>query len=494
MLLLAAPCLPQADTRPPRPAEIEALIEMARALPADYAADALLRLAGSNRVSDPAWKRELLEEAFRLAPGAQHPYKRRFVAPLGAGSSREWILGQAYELELDTLSLECRAVRGMLAIDRGRARELFARIPPLNLPPPSCEDALVADVRLFYDTLETLAEQGFTAAERTRGDDAELIASRIRLIASPLELTPAAVLVRSVKLGAEERRGLVTAYADRLAQISRNGAELSFAARDLELASQPVTLAEAARRQGIMADGLMRSYREYLVKYLSGPRCDDRGPNGELIESFASSWLEQFNERLRLPPRLVTTELPPISPEEVSVPATGTRAKIQELYTTPKAKELDRRLQHLRSGGGDAALPLDQRVEPDWQAEAEQFLGVLEDWTPEDGNAQANFHQKAGFYLDLIELAPPGPLAGRIARSCVSFLSDHPMEKSHPIEFLFELQRLLKLARSPAEPAAAGPFEPIGRPNPGGPAIRSELANSRDAVIALYSGLGRIAR
>jgi hypothetical protein len=52
-----------------RPVEIEALVDRARGAPAEFAADALLRIVASGKIEDRAWKRELLEEAFRRGRG-----------------------------------------------------------------------------------------------------------------------------------------------------------------------------------------------------------------------------------------------------------------------------------------------------------------------------------------------------------------------------------------------------------------------------------------
>src|SRR5947209_8770153 len=62
--------------KPKLPAEVEAIIDDARSVPAEFAADALIRLAESNQVADHEWKRDLLEEAFRSAASAQHPMRR----------------------------------------------------------------------------------------------------------------------------------------------------------------------------------------------------------------------------------------------------------------------------------------------------------------------------------------------------------------------------------------------------------------------------------
>ncbi|HOL70478.1 MAG TPA: hypothetical protein PLA43_12615 [Bryobacteraceae bacterium] len=470
-LLCVALGRPQAQD-PQRPSHLQALVDAARALPAEYHADALLRLAATPAVADPAWKLELLEEAFSVAPNALNLYKRRCAAQTPR-NTREWLLGQAFNLEVDTLSLQCRAVRGMLPLDARRAREMFARIPALTPPQTGCESALIPDLRLFYETLQLVA-----------GNDPSLIMERIRMISSPAELAPAAALIRSAKLSPDDRLALITAYADRLAVFARNSESLGSAARDPELASQPVALAEAARREGIAVDGLMRAYREFLAACLGGTRCEE--PAGSL----AASWLERFNEKLRLPGYLVSTELLPIPPENIR-PQTMRPAAETQLYASPEARELDSRLRRLRTLSDSAS-----HREEDWRAEAQHILGALEQWTAEGGDIAVHFHEKAGFYFELLETAPAGPASARIAASCVAFFANHPLAKAQPLEYLFELQRLLSLARrqQDAAPRAAGPFEIIERPGGSSAALASELANPRDPVIAVYAALEQAAR
>jgi hypothetical protein len=301
------------------------------------------------------------------------------------------------------------------------------------------------------------------------------MASRIGLIAPPAELAPAAALIRSAKASPDDRRALVTAYAERPAAIARSTG--SFPAHDLDLVSQPVALAEAARRDGIAVDGLVLAYREFLVKHLGGPRC------GELADTLAESWREQFNERLRLPSYLVMSELAAIQPEDVRPLTLESRPKRHPLCASPKAKELDAQLRRLHT---ESAL--------EKSTAAERLLGALEEWTAGGGEVGMHFHEKAGFYLELLEMAPAGPLRARIARSWLAYPSGNPMEKTQPMQFLFELRRLLARARAaPAgTPQASGPFEAIEHPAGNAAAIADELADSRDAVIALYADLDKL--
>src|SRR5436190_1634322 len=56
--------------------DIEDLVAEARTLPAEFSADALIRIATSPAVPDRAARRDLLQTAFLRAYTAQEPYRR----------------------------------------------------------------------------------------------------------------------------------------------------------------------------------------------------------------------------------------------------------------------------------------------------------------------------------------------------------------------------------------------------------------------------------
>jgi len=62
--------------RPRHDPVIETLAADAAGVAPEFAADALIRIASSPRVTDPAWRRELLDEAYMRAYAAQEQYRR----------------------------------------------------------------------------------------------------------------------------------------------------------------------------------------------------------------------------------------------------------------------------------------------------------------------------------------------------------------------------------------------------------------------------------
>ena len=59
---------------PPLPPDLQSVYELALAAPAEFASDALLRLAASPALSSRALKRRLIEQAFQLGSRAHEPY------------------------------------------------------------------------------------------------------------------------------------------------------------------------------------------------------------------------------------------------------------------------------------------------------------------------------------------------------------------------------------------------------------------------------------
>src|ERR1051326_5507406 len=150
--------------RPKLPQELEQLVQLANASPPEFAADALLRVASIPKI-DTRLRKELIERAFHLAPGAQ------FRTPLtGAGplaDTRSGMMVEAARLNLDTLTLQARAIRSMLELDKKAARDLFLEInqPVLDR---NCDQALVPNAGPLYDVLAAVVNTTFTDQERKK--------------------------------------------------------------------------------------------------------------------------------------------------------------------------------------------------------------------------------------------------------------------------------------------------------------------------------------
>src|SRR5260370_23698429 len=116
------------QAEPPKlPEPYRSLVDLAQATPPEFGADAMLRVAESGKIKDRDAVRDLIEQAFQMAAAASFRVRMRGL-PGTITDTRSGVLSQAYDLKLDALSLQTRAVRDMLAIDKAKARHLFRDI------------------------------------------------------------------------------------------------------------------------------------------------------------------------------------------------------------------------------------------------------------------------------------------------------------------------------------------------------------------------------
>ena len=228
LLLGSAGCLAwsTASASPADPrADVEALTRDAAALPAEFAADLTIRLAGSPLVDALGEKRTLLDSAFMRAYGAQQPYKRAAPPPITPIDSRAGGLTRAYATGFDVLTLQLRATQAMVAVNPARARELFEWID-FYLPPASCDTTLVPVADEYYATLATMARRTFGSQSLAETDGGALRFFEAYLWRAhlPSEIPAIAKAVRAMRLArldAAYIEAAVQAIVDRLDRDAR---------------------------------------------------------------------------------------------------------------------------------------------------------------------------------------------------------------------------------------------------------------------------------
>lgn len=425
LALAAILCHGQTDT--------QKLADQARGLPPEFAADLLFRLPASA---------ELLEALDSLAGSVHNPVQMDDVA--GWTDTDSWATGRALALHLDTLSIQCRVVRQMLAIDPQRARQMFLDIALPAIEQPKCDAALVADPSIYYDTARELADKGLFSLE-----------APLRALSSAVQLPAAARALRMLHCTNEQRQFLLDIYAGRLAEISDSPRAVAFALTGMLLPAEIVHLAETSP-----ADNLLAAYRKFLVRHISGGQCAD---------SKIQPAIDSFNERLRWGGYLASQDVPRITEEESKPSGWAGRAHVDRYWHTEQAKRLLSAIRHLRFGEGSSPLSADQKAADSWQAEAKTLLTSLEGWkADQEGSPADSFHERAILYSSLLELLPPGRLHDTAAQSAMAFLADSEMKSSNPLEWLLELNSLMSLKQ---------------------PEITKAMLASKDPVISLYRAI-----
>ena len=245
-----------APLRPSRDRTIETLVFDVAGGPAEFSADLLIRLAGSPVVADPEWKRELLETAFLRAYGVHDSHKR--AAPNASVDSRAGGFTRAYATGLDALTLQVRAVLGMIPVDPARARELFEWIE-FYLPPASCSDLLIPVADEYYAALGTIARRTFPPAADGRDQALRFLENNLWRARLPSEMPAVMRAVRAFQPRAVEagyREVSMRALRERRGRDAR-----SFSTFGLDITLKTGELADLDRAEGVSGETLMRALR-----------------------------------------------------------------------------------------------------------------------------------------------------------------------------------------------------------------------------------------
>ena len=459
------------DKQPPkRPDELVYFVNNARSAQPEFAADLLIRLAQSDKITDATWKSELLEEAFRLAPGVQQPFKRTFKSwnPI---DTRAGFLGYAFEHELDTLSLQCRTIKAMLKIDKAKARSLFNEIPKLKLEPVSCEESLIYDVSSYYSLLADIAQTAFDKKEIQRNEHIYFLESRINDVVSPVQIGPVAEAISAIKLSPDETQRMVSALSGVLGKISGRDRAFWFSDRTTEAGMNK--LLATCQEKDVSTDDLLKAYRVYLIKQLSGSRCADPY---DWFKSAATRYTAAFNSRM-LPK--TAKNIQPISADEIK-PSEIKGDEIVYLYwQSPKSKEFLTKRQKLNVGIDNKRISDTERNTADWRSRVNDFVKDMINWHKEDEKSEEDyFHQKSIIYAGLLDLLMPGPTYDYVLKNYVSLLNDFDLQRDSRIEWFWQANHIIQVITTA----------------PGG--IRSRLVGeldiSRNPVLYLYTELGRL--
>lgn len=431
LLLAVAVCLRAAERK--LPPELEPVPQLALTTPPEFGADALLRLVESRRVADPDTKIALLQQAFELAGNAHFRVRMKGLAG-SVADTRSGSSAKAYDLKLDALSLQARAINAMLPLNASKAREMFSSTAFSALAPLTCEDTQVYDPLPFYQALSAVASGGFTAKERAKGDHVAFLLTYVAQLRSAAQLAPMADALKSAGLSPDEREALEARFKGQMEAIS--GDDRSFSASVSELSAA-------------LTPAMRPSFDKYVDKNLGAKRCE---------------------ENVNLTARFGGTQGAKTEPS----------GKSPTYWQSEAAQRLLAGAGKLRFGpAGGRPLSDAERSQPAWQAQLADYEKELADWTASSEQSEADYyHQKSIIYEALVELIPPGPDRDKALESFLGFINSFNLQRQNPVEWFVPARSMLERVRntSNGEPAKVlSAFEASGNP-----------------VLSLYAALERL--
>jgi hypothetical protein len=450
-------------------AEIADFIMYAQSVPAEFSADLLIQLVESGKIKERKRRQDLLVEAFYTAAKAKQPLK---LAPLpgSAVDSRLGYQANAFRLGLDTLSLQSRAIKALLPLNKQRARKLFFEIK-LKLDPLVCQDTLAYDVDSFFETTLAIAHTAFNSEETQRGEHIYFVENYISRINSSNQIRPAVKVLVSLKTTDLELARLGRAFSTALAKIPTD--DRSFSAPWNSTISSMDDLVSKFNQRGLPSDEIIASYRAYLINQITGQRCaeSDAAKQQKEVET---SLVTHFNERLR---SLAYKNIAPISEDEIKPGRREGSVRDEVYWTSAQSKRILSAMRRLRFKSPDNEFDAQEKESAEWQSQLSELIRELASWVPNDEKSDEDyFHQKCVIYYALIKTIPAdnqyNGLRDEALRDFATLLSNSQLQKEKPAEWFLHAKILIDKANTGKSPERDK--------------LISLIYNSRSTVLHLY--------
>jgi hypothetical protein len=263
------------DDTKPRPKlsdAVRAIVDTARAAGPEVYADTVVKLVESGRVPERELQIELLEGAFQAAAGSVE--SAHWIAIPGTPpDTREMYRAKAGALGLDAVSLQARALRNLLTVDRAKARDLFSQAVHPTLDPRPCEDPLVADIAPYYGLAATVAQSTFNATEKESGAHLQFLIGILSAARSPGEVAAFAGSLGNVAFTPEQWNLMFSVVDRKLEAIQADYRSFAVSFNAMQAAVEQLAAMARANRLEDAAGALKDSFRKYVVVQMTAARC-----------------------------------------------------------------------------------------------------------------------------------------------------------------------------------------------------------------------------
>jgi hypothetical protein len=443
---------------------IENLIILGQSAPAEVTGDLLLTLVSSNLVANKERKMQLIEQVFRSAAETREPVRRKSWSRLV--DTRAGFKRRAFDLELDKLSMQSRAVVLMIPLDRLRARAMFEGISLPPIKPLTCEDSLGYNVESYYMAMLSVAESCFSDDERKAEAHIQFLSDRLESVQSIPQLVSAMHMLFNAKVSREERDLLVNALTKAVGRVSTDARSFAFEMDRNSFVFGSHAIIAKMDAPGVPTNQFSSAVRALLIKQMSGEVCTD------------VSWLDHGQPTLPVEIENLNREFTnPIVVDDIHPASLGPKANDVIFWTTPKAAELLRRAKELRFGGGETALSAEQRQTEEWHRGFLDFLELLESWEPEsEPSPDDYFQEKCNMYMVLVDLCPDDPQRDVVLRAYGNYLKEKSGEYKGRIEWILQVKDYLRVLRSKSDKVRRSSLDPWLTSSDGSLRIYGELA------------------
>jgi hypothetical protein len=410
LLLVLAANAAGASARPP---ELTAIVEISDSAPPEFRADALLRLAESNKVADPAWKRELIGQAFVSAASVRVLNPERAIgqsAPAGRPA-------------LDRLSLQTRAVNDLRPLDGRKAREMFLEIVKPVPRQLECAGTSWDDLGAWYASAAQLVAT-FSPIERNRQDHVNFAVRELSTVTSILEVAPA--------------QALLTVPAWRQDEKDLLGAKFAGMLETLTSSARSFTAVQPEARQAV----------------------ESLAASGYDPELFRGAWTRLLARQQAVEPCPVLAKpTAGFGGAQMSAPAPP---------VSPQAAHLASRWMSLMLGPRQQGLTDAEKNTTAWRDELAAYLGEIDDLKADTPEGELDIYQmKTEALGGLLMTVPAGEDRDRVRARYVAVLAASPVQQQDAGRWFTTVKQLLEstgLPNSPERLRLLAALESTGNP------------------------------
>src|SRR6185503_2629174 len=170
---------------------------------------------------------ELLNQAFQAASRVAEPVRKKSWATLV--DSRSGYGERAFDLELDRLSIQSRAISAVIPLDPVLAREMFQSVVLPKVQPLDCKDSLVPDFTAYYLMVVAIAERCFTPDDIKAQAHVQFLNDQIEAVRSVSQVSAVLKAVAGARLSDDEFSRVVLSLAKAFGQVSGDPRSFAFA-------------------------------------------------------------------------------------------------------------------------------------------------------------------------------------------------------------------------------------------------------------------------
>ncbi len=414
---------------------LENLILLSQSASPEVRADLLLTIASSNLISDKKRRIELLNEAFEAASRVEEPVRKKSWATLV--DTRSGFEQRAFDLQLDRLSIESRAISALIPLDSARAREMFQRVVLPKIPPLDCKDSLVPDFTAYYAMVVAIAENCFTPDEIKAQAHVQFLTEQIEAVRSVSQATAALKAVAGARLSNEEMSRVVLSLAKAFGQVSEDPRSFAFAVQREGLISVTASILSMLKKREIPAESLSTKVRDFLLRNMSGQVCADAGwakPHAAALPPEIDIINAHFNS--------------PITSDDLGQLRFGGKSVEVEYWTSARGKTILQAAKGLRFAVDGHRLSAEERDTEEWHQKLRAFLDQLDYWDSESESSEDDyFQQRCNMYRVLVDLCPDDLQRDAVLRAYGSYLKDSNRKYKGRIEWISPVKDYLKIVQ-----------------------------------------------